>query len=74
MPKKLVLRNCDYDKVAMLHEITKLIWKLDQYEKDARKDTHPLCAEVVKEMRHDLEKHAHKLKLAIVGLSKEGKF
>ena len=42
--------------------------------KDAEKDGHPLCAEEYKEMKRNLEMHIEKLRTAIEGLSREGKF
>ena len=41
---------------------------------DAEKDGHPLCAEEYRELKRDLERHAEKLRSAIEGLSREGKF
>ena len=41
---------------------------------DAEKDGHPLCAEEYRELKQDLERHAEKLRSAIEGLSREGKF
>jgi predicted YcjX-like family ATPase len=33
-----------------------------------------LCAEEYKELKQDLERHAEKLRMAVEGLSREGKF
>ena len=41
---------------------------------DEEKDGHSLCSEEYKELRRDLERHAEKLRAAIEGLSREGKF
>ena len=41
---------------------------------DAERDGHPLCAEEFKELKYDLERHMEKLRAAVEGLSREGKF
>jgi len=53
----------------------KIITYIEQHAiRDAEKDGHPLCAEEYKELKNDLERHAEKLRMAIEGLSREGKF
>lgn len=68
------MHNCNYNKVALLHELKRLSWKLDQYAKDADAAVHPLCKAVYGDLKNDLEKHAKKLEQAVTGLAKEGKF
>jgi hypothetical protein len=67
--------DCNYDKVKLLHQLSKLLWMIDKhYLADAKKANHPLCAEMYKDIAKDLQKHKQKLVMAIEGLSKEGKF
>lgn len=67
--------NCNYDKTKILAKISKLAGFIDKHAvKDAGQDNHPLCAEEYRELRNDLERHAEKLRMAIEGLSREGKY
>lgn len=70
-----MLCNCNYDKTKLLYKIAKVIEFIEKHSiHDAEKDGHPLCAEEYKELRHDLERHMEKLRSAVEGLSREGKF
>ena len=70
-----MLCNCNYDKTKLLYQIMKISTHIDKHAMhDAEKDGHPLCAEEYKELKHDLERHIEKLRLAVEGLSREGKF
>ena len=70
-----MLSSCNYDKTKLLAKISKLMGFIDKHAvKDAEKDGHPLCGEEYKELKHDLQRHIEKLRAAIEGLSREGKF
>ena len=70
-----MLCNCNYNKTKLLAKISKISGFIDKHAvKDAEKDGHPLCADEYEELKHDLERHAEKLRVAIEGLSREGKF
>jgi len=70
-----MLCNCNYDKVKLLAKISKLQGFIEKHAiRDAEKDGHPLCAEEYKELKQHLNSHIEKLRLAIEGLSREGKF
>jgi hypothetical protein len=70
-----VLSNCNYDKTKLLYKISKIIGFIEKHAiHDSEKDGHPLCGEEYKELKEDLEKHAEKLRMAVEGLSREGKF
>ena len=67
--------NCNYDKIKLLQEVSHMVWMIgEHYVPDAEKAKHPLCAEMYKELARDLKKHHDKLKDAVEGLAKEGKF
>jgi len=67
--------NCNYDKTKLMHEISSLKHFINKHAiEDAKKANHPLCAEMYREVAADLDKALHKLKSAVVGLAKEGKF
>ena len=70
-----VLENCNYNKVKLLHDLNRIIWHLEKHAKeDAKEGGHELCYAMCEELLQDLEKHTEKLRQAIEGLSKEGKF
>lgn len=70
-----MLNDCNYNKVRLLHDLSRIVWYLKKHAKeDAKKHEHPLCHAMCEEIEQDLEKHIDKLRAAIIGLSKEGKF
>ena len=67
--------NCNYNKTKLLYKIAKIASFLEKHAiRDAEKDGHPLCAEECKELKQDLDRHLEKLRMAVEGLSREGKF
>ncbi|MFO8016982.1 MAG: hypothetical protein R6U32_07840 [Candidatus Woesearchaeota archaeon] len=70
-----MLEDCNYNKVRLLHDLSRISWYLDRHaKKDAKEGGHELCHEMCHELQQDLEKHIEKLKQAVVGLAKEDKF
>ncbi len=70
-----MLCNCNYDKTKLLYKISKMIGFIEKHAiKDSEKDGHPLCTEEYRELKNDLERHMEKLRVAVEGLSREGKF
>ena len=70
-----MLSNCNYDKTKLLYKLEKILGFIEKHAvHDANKDSHPLCGEEYKELKQDLERHVEKLRLAVEGLSREGKF
>ena len=70
-----MLSNCNYNKTKLLYKLTKIAGFIEKHAMhDAERDGHPLCAEEYKELKHDLERHIEKLRAAVEGLSREGKF
>lgn len=68
-------KHCNYDKIKLLYQLSAMSHFLYKHAiPDAKNEGHPLCAAEYEELRKDIIKHIHKLKAAIVGLSKEGKF
>ena len=66
--------NCNYDKLKLLHEVSHMIWRIEKhYIRDAKRDKHPLCAAMYKELADELKKHRQKLADAVGGLAQEGK-
>ena len=59
----------------MMCNFSKIVGFIEKHAiHDAERDAHPLCAEEYKELRHDLERHVEKIRMAVEGLSREGKF
>ena len=70
-----MLCNCNYDKVKLLSKLLKISGFVEKHAiHDAEKDGHLLCAEEYKELKRDLNRHIEKLRIAVEGLSREGKF
>ena len=70
-----MLCNCNYDKIKLLSKLSKIAGFIEKHAMhDAEKDGHPLCAEEYKELKRDLDMHIEKLRMAVEGLSREGKF
>lgn len=70
-----MLDNCNYNKLRLLHDLSRVVWYLEKHvQHDAKESGHELCGVMCQEMQQDLEKHMEKLRMAIDGLAKEGKF
>ena len=70
-----MLSNCNYNKTKVLYKISKIVAFIDKNAlHDSENDGHPFCKEEYMELKHDLERHMEKLRMAIEGLSREGKF
>lgn len=70
-----MLKDCNYNKIRLLRDLSRIVWYLKKHAKeDAKKEGHELCHAMCWEIERDLEKHIEKLRMAIEGLSKEGKF
>ncbi len=70
-----MMSNCNYIKTKLMYKLMKIEHMIEQHAiKDAESDGHPLCANAYKELQQDLQKHVEKLRQAVEGLSREGKF
>ena len=70
-----MLNECNYSKVRLLHDLSRVARYVEKHAKeDANSAGHVLCYKLCEELQADLEKHMEKLRLAIEGLSIEGKF
>ena len=70
-----MLCNCNYDKTKLFYKLLKISAFVEKHAMhDAEKDGHPLCREEYKELKQDLDTHIEKLRAAVEGLSREGKF
>ncbi len=70
-----MLSNCNYDKTKLLSKLLKISGFIEKHGiHDAEKDGHLLCTEEYRELKNDLDRHIEKLRMAIEGLSREGKF
>ena len=70
-----MLNNCNYNKVRLLTDLSRITWYLKKHAKeDAKQHGHELCHAMCEEIEKDLEKHIEKIRAAIEGLAKEDKF
>ncbi len=56
------MHNCNFNKTALLVDFRRIIWRLDQYRKDAKSAGHPLCEKMLNDIEVDLKKHSKKRK------------
>jgi len=67
--------DCNYNKTKLIHQIAAIRHFLKKHAvEDAKKANHPLCARMYEELSEDLGKHLQKLKAAVAGLAREGKY
>lgn len=58
-----MLDHCTYDKVKLLHEISSLVWFIEQHAKnDAQSAKDAACQELLTKLVQDLEKYIVKLR------------
>jgi hypothetical protein len=58
-----VLKHCEYDTIKLIHELSSLLWFIEQHAKhDAENADHDECYEVFHEISQSLENHIEKLK------------
>ena len=61
-----MLDNCDYNKVRLLHDLSRIVWHLNKHAKeDAKKAGHEECHKICVELEKDLEKHISTLTKAV---------
>ena len=70
MPK---LSNCDYNKIKVVHDLSRLQWFLEKHAIPDAANNHPLCANMWKEINQEIAKWLDKPLMAIEGRAKEGK-
>lgn len=57
------LENCNYDKIKILHHMSKMLWFIEKHAlEDAKKMSDEKCYAAFEEIKKDLEKHVEKLK------------
>lgn len=67
--------DCNYDKTKLLHELASLKHFIRRHAiEDARKANHPHCESMYAEVAEDIDNALKKLKSAVSGLAKEGKY
>ena len=67
--------DCNYDKTKLIHELSALKHFIKKHAiEDAKKANHPLCAKMYDEVAVEIEKSIEKLKAAVSGLAREGKY
>ena len=70
-----MLENCNYNKIRLLHDLSRVAWYLDKHaKKDAKSSGHAKCHTMCIALEKDLGKHMESIRKAIVGLSKKENF
>ena len=70
-----MLSNCNYNKIRLLHDLSRIDWYLKKHAKrDAKREGHKQCHDMCVKLEKDLEKHIDTIKKTIAGLSGKGKF
>lgn len=58
--------NCSYNKIKLLHELSKLTGFIDKYgRKDAKSAKHQGCHQLLNQLHQDLHGHMEKLRKEI---------
>ena len=73
MAAKSKLSNCGYNTSQALARKGAMIWKIDQFIKDAKKEKVTACVKMWQEIKKDEQKHVQMLKQSIAALCKAGK-
>jgi hypothetical protein len=61
-----LLKNCLYNKIKLLHELSSLLWFIENHaEADAKEANSPQCHDFLDRLEKDLEKHVQELKTLI---------
>ncbi len=61
--------NATYDKIKLYYKLTDLAWFIDKHALKDVTDKH--CAEILQNLKGDLEKHLDKLKSTLKECSKD---
>tara|TARA_Y100000310_G_C20530626_1_gene738247 strand:+ start:122 stop:334 length:213 start_codon:yes stop_codon:yes gene_type:complete len=69
-----MLNNCNYNKVRILHDLSRISNFVKKHAKKDAKGVHKGCQKVYSNLHKDLEKHLEVLTTGVSGLAKKGKF
>jgi len=70
-----MLNNCNYNKVRLLYDLSRIEGYLKRHAKaDAKRHGHVKCHKLCVDMEKDVEKHIKGIRMAIIELAKKGKF
>jgi Skp family chaperone for outer membrane proteins len=70
-----MLKDESYDKVKLLHELSHVLNFLKKHAlPEVEQKNQPLTEKLYQELAEDLDKHVEKLRQAVEGLAREGKF
>lgn len=57
-----MLDHCTYDKVKLLHEISKIVWFIEKHAKQDAKNANDMeCHDLFEKLAQDLEKYITQL-------------
>jgi hypothetical protein len=68
--KYMVLDNCTYNKIKLIHELSALAWFIDKHAlTDAQKAGDKECADALQALYRDLTKHLEKIQTSMCIIS-----
>lgn len=66
--------NCNFNKTALLSDFRRILWRINQYKKDAKRAKHKSCLKLLETCEKDLQKHCNTISEEISKLAKKGEF
>jgi hypothetical protein len=67
-----MLHNCNYNKIRLVHDLSRIVWHLKHHAKKDAKGAHSTCAKMYTALENDLEKHIGNQTASIGKLAKGG--
>lgn len=62
----MILDNCSYNKIKLIHELSTLAWFIDKHAlADAQKAGDQACIDALQALYRDLTKHLEKLQTSM---------
>ncbi len=59
----MMLDNCTYNKIKLLHEVSSLVWFIERHAlNDAKVAGDAACAEIIQQLGEDLQRHLERLR------------
>ncbi len=62
----MVLDNCSYNKIKLLHELSSQLWFIQKHAlNDAEAAGDAACIQALRDLEHDLQKHLERLRQSL---------
>lgn len=73
MAKKVPVCNCDYNKMKQLTKALQLLWNIEGYKKDAKKERHAECVKMWDQIEKNVLKNEKLLRNVVEKRIKKGR-